>query len=113
MGISLVCRLGPGFSHPVFALVDYDFAKEQLKLMLRSQYFHPNGQIPAYEWNFSDVNPPVHPGPLLSSTSGAQPGREDKKCLERSFQGLNLNFNWWVTGRIRRAAMSLPVVPGS
>ena len=42
------------------ALVDFDFAKEQLLLMLRSLYFHPNGQIPAYEWNFSDVNPPVH-----------------------------------------------------
>ena len=42
------------------SLVDFDFAKEQLLLMLRSLYFHPNGQIPAYEWNFSDVNPPVH-----------------------------------------------------
>ena len=42
------------------ALVDFDFAKDQLLLMLRNLYFHPNGQIPAYEWNFSDVNPPVH-----------------------------------------------------
>ena len=48
------------FHTVALSLVDFDFAKEQLLLMLRSLYFHPNGQIPAYEWNFSDVNPPVH-----------------------------------------------------
>ncbi len=56
----MVCRLGPGVPHDSLALVDFDFAKEQLLMMLRSLYSHPNGQIPAYEWNFSDVNPPVH-----------------------------------------------------
>ena len=79
------------------ALVDYDFAKEQLLLMLRSLYFHPNGQIPAYEWNFSDVNPPVHAwATLFLYKVERNLGREDIKFLERSFHGLNLNFNWWV-----------------
>jgi hypothetical protein len=63
-------RPGPGL-HDLLALVDFDFAKEQLLLMLRSLYFHPNGQIPAYEWNFSDVNPPVHAWATLYSTDGA------------------------------------------
>ena len=79
------------------SLVDFDFAKEQLLLMLRSLYFHPNGQIPAYEWNFSDVNPPVHAWATLYLFKVEQNlGREDIKFLERSFQGLMLNFNWWV-----------------
>ena len=79
------------------ALVDFDFAKEQLLLMLRSLYFHPNGQIPAYEWNFSDVNPPVHAWATLYLFKVEQNlGREDLKFLERSFNGLKLNFNWWV-----------------
>ena len=60
VGVPLVRRLGPGLPHLALSLVDFDFAKEQLLLMLRSLYAHPNGQIPAYEWNFSDVNPPVH-----------------------------------------------------
>ncbi|SCY06725.1 glucosidase [Nitrosospira sp. Nsp13] len=79
------------------ALVDFDFAKEQLLLMLRNLYFHPNGQIPAYEWNFSDVNPPVHAWATLSLyKTGRALGRPDLRFLERSFQGLMLNFNWWV-----------------
>jgi Mannosylglycerate hydrolase MGH1-like glycoside hydrolase domain len=79
------------------ALVDFDFAKEQLLLMLRSLYFHPNGQIPAYEWNFSDVNPPVHAWATLYLFRMEQTlGRADLRFLERSFQGLMLNFNWWV-----------------
>ena len=79
------------------SLVDFDFAKEQLLLMLRSLYFHPNGQIPAYEWNFSDVNPPVHAWAtlFLFKTERAL-GRADLRFLERSFQSLSLNFNWWV-----------------
>ena len=79
------------------SLVDFDFAKEQLLLMMRSLYFHPNGQIPAYEWNFSDVNPPVHAWAtlFLYKTERAL-GRADIRFLERSFQGLMLNFNWWV-----------------
>jgi Glycosyl hydrolase family 63 C-terminal domain len=79
------------------SLVDFDFAKEQLLLMLRSLYFHPNGQIPAYEWNFSDVNPPVHAWATLFLYKIEQSlGRADVRFLERSFQGLMLNFNWWV-----------------
>jgi hypothetical protein len=79
------------------ALVDFDFAKEQLLLMLRSLYSHPNGQMPAYEWNFSDVNPPVHAwATLFLYKVEKNLGREDIPFLERSFQGLMLNFNWWV-----------------
>ena len=79
------------------ALVDFDFAKEQLLLMLRSLYFHPSGQIPAYEWNFSDVNPPVHAfATLWLYKYEKQLGRADLRFLERSFQGLMLNFSWWV-----------------
>jgi hypothetical protein len=79
------------------SMVDFDFAKEQLLLMLRSLYFHPNGQIPAYEWNFSDVNPPVHAwATLWLYKYEKQLGRADLRFLERSFQGLMLNFNWWV-----------------
>ncbi len=79
------------------SLVDFDFAKEQLLLMLRSLYSHPNGQIPAYEWNFSDVNPPVHAwATLFLYKVEKNLGREDQAFLERSFQGLMLNFNWWV-----------------
>jgi hypothetical protein len=79
------------------SMVDFDFAKEQLLLMLRSLYFHPNGQIPAYEWNFSDVNPPVHAWATLwlyKYEKGL--GRGDLRFLERAFQGLMLNFNWWI-----------------
>jgi hypothetical protein len=79
------------------SLVDFDFAKEQLLLMLRSLYFHPSGQIPAYEWNFSDVNPPVHAFATVWLYRIEQRlGRADLRFLERSFQGLMLNFNWWV-----------------
>lgn len=79
------------------ALVDFDFAKSQLLLMLRSLYAHPNGQIPAYEWNFSDVNPPVHAwATLYLYKMERNLGRADARFLERSFQGLMLNFNWWV-----------------
>jgi Glycosyl hydrolase family 63 C-terminal domain len=79
------------------SLVDFDFAKEQLLLMLRNLYAHPNGQIPAYEWNFSDVNPPVHAwATLFLYNVEKELGRADLKFLERSFQGLMLNFSWWV-----------------
>ena len=79
------------------SLVDFDFAKEQLLLMLRNLYAHPNGQIPAYEWNFSDVNPPVHAwATLFLYRIETELGRADLRFLERSFQGLILNFNWWV-----------------
>jgi hypothetical protein len=79
------------------SLVDFDFAKDQLLLMLRTLYAHPNGQIPAYEWNFSDVNPPVHAwATLFLYNVEKELGRADYRFLERSFQGLMLNFNWWV-----------------
>ncbi len=79
------------------SLVDFDFAKDQLLLMLRNLYAHPNGQIPAYEWNFGDVNPPVHAwATLFLFRIEKQLGREDLRFLERSFQGLQMNFNWWV-----------------
>lgn len=79
------------------SLVDFDFAKEQLLLMLRDLYAHPNGQIPAYEWNFSDVNPPVHAwATLFLYNIEKELGRSDFHFLEHSFQGLMLNFNWWV-----------------
>jgi hypothetical protein len=79
------------------SLVDFDFAKEQLLLMLKTLYAHPNGQIPAYEWNFSDVNPPVHAwAALFIYNIERRRGRPDVAFLERSFLGLMLNFNWWV-----------------
>src|SRR3974390_719654 len=79
------------------SLVDFDFAKEQLLLMLRNLYAHPNGQIPAYEWNFGDVNPPVHAwATLFLYRIETQLGRSDIRFLERSFHGLLLNFSWWV-----------------
>ena len=79
------------------SLVDFDFAKQQLLLMLRNLYAHPNGQIPAYEWNFSDVNPPVHAwATLFLYRIETELGRSDLRFLERSFQGLMLNFNWCV-----------------
>jgi hypothetical protein len=85
------------FHTVALALVDFDFAKEQLLLMLRALYFHPNGQIPAYEWNFSDVNPPVHAWATLYLFKMEKTlGRSDMRFLERSFQSLMLNFNWWV-----------------
>jgi hypothetical protein len=85
------------FHTTALALVDFDFAKEQLLLMLRNLYVHPNGQIPAYEWNFSDVNPPVHAWATLYLYKMERTlGRADIRFLERSFQGLMLNFNWWV-----------------
>ncbi|MFZ1005962.1 MAG: glucosidase, partial [Candidatus Sulfotelmatobacter sp.] len=79
------------------SLVDFDFAKNQLLLMLRNLYAHPNGQIPAYEWNFSDVNPPVHAwATLFLFNIEKELGRSDLRFLEKSFQGLMQNFNWWV-----------------
>jgi len=80
-----------------FAKVDPAFAKEQLLLFLREWYMHPNGQIPAYEWAFGDVNPPVHAWAVwrVYKITGAK-GRRDRVFLERAFQKLLLNFTWWV-----------------
>ena len=80
------------------AMVDVDFAKEQLDLMLGELYLHPSGQLPAYEWNFSDVNPPVHAWAALYlyRMERAQRGKADHAFLERIFGKLMLNFTWWV-----------------
>ena len=80
------------------ALVDADFAKEQLLLVLREWYMHPNGQMPAYEWAFSDVNPPVHAWAAyrVYKIEEKRRGRGDRKFLARVFHKLLLNFNWWV-----------------
>ena len=84
-------------------IVDPDFAKEQLKLMLRAVYLHPSGQLPAYEWNFSDVNPPVHAFAtlFLHRTEQALSGRTDVDFLKVAFNKLLLNFTWWVNRKDR------------
>jgi hypothetical protein len=84
-------------------LVDVDFGKEQLRLMLREDYMHPNGQIPAYEWNFGDVNPPVHAWATIFTyrLEKAQTGRGDVRWLKSCFQKLLLNFTWWVNRKDR------------
>ena len=80
------------------ALVDSQFAKEQLILMLREWYMHPNGQLPAYEWAFGDVNPPVHAWAAwrVYKIEEKRRGVADRKFLERVFHKLLLNFTWWV-----------------
>jgi hypothetical protein len=80
-----------------FARLDPHFAKDQLNLFLREWYLHPNGQMPAYEWNFSDVNPPVHAWACwrVYKMTGPRGGR-DRVWLARVFQKLLLNFTWWV-----------------
>ena len=80
------------------ALVDPDFAKEQLVLMLREWYMHPNGQIPAYEWALGDVNPPVHAWAAwrVYKIDKKRKGKGDRAFLQRIFHKLMLNFTWWV-----------------
>jgi hypothetical protein len=80
------------------ALVDPDFAKDQLLLMTREWYMHANGQLPAYEWAFSDVNPPVHAWAAwrVYKIDRRMSGTADRDFLERIFHKLLLNFNWWV-----------------
>ena len=85
------------------SIVDPDFAKDQLKLMLRGLYLHPNGQMPAYEWNFSDVNPPVHAWASLFLHRADQGlrGETDLDFLKSTFNKLLLNFTWWVNRKDR------------
>jgi hypothetical protein len=81
-----------------FAMIDPDFAKDQLLLLTREWYMHPNGQIPAYEWAFGDVNPPVHAWAAIRvyQIEEKMYGRKDRGFLERIFQKLLINFTWWV-----------------
>ena len=85
------------------SIADPDFAKSQMKLMLRGSYLHPNGQMPAYEWNFSDVNPPVHAFAtlFLHRTEQALRGEMDLEFLRATFNKLVLNFTWWVNRKDR------------
>jgi len=86
------------FHAATFVHVDPDFAKQQLLVVLREYYMHPNGQIPAYEWNFSDVNPPVHAWGVwyVFDADRKKTGVADWDFLERAFQKLLMNFTWWV-----------------
>jgi hypothetical protein len=85
------------------ALVDSDFAKEQLMLMVREWYMHPNGQMPAYEWAFCDVNPPVHAWAAwrVYKIEKKNRGTGDRTFLQRIFHKLLLNFTWWVNRKDR------------
>ena len=85
------------------AIVDPDFAKQQLELMLRAVYLHPSGQMPAYEWNFSDVKPPVHAFAtlFLHRTEQGLRGAADVDFLKSAFNKLLLNFTWWVNRKDR------------
>ncbi|MGC1645484.1 MAG: glucosidase [Candidatus Sulfotelmatobacter sp.] len=85
------------------SIVDPDFAKEQMEMMLQPFYLHPNGQMPAYEWNFSDVNPPVHAFAtmFLDRAEQGQRGEPDLEFLKSAFGKLLLNFTWWVNRKDR------------
>jgi len=80
------------------SMVDIDFAKHQLELMLNALYLNPSGQVPAYEWNFGDVNPPVHAWAALQlyNLDKQYTGREDRSFLKRCFDKLIFNFSWWI-----------------
>ena len=86
------------FHTVTFSMIDPQFAKQQLNLMLIERYLHPDGQIPAYEWNFGDVNPPVHAWAALFNYRLEQQltGKGDIEFLENVFQKLLMNFTWWV-----------------
>ena len=86
------------FQAVTLALVDVGFAKHQLNLLLTRRYLHPNGQLPAYEWNFTDVNPPVHAWAIMFvyEIDKARTGIGDRAFLENAFHKLSRNFNWWL-----------------
>ena len=88
-------------------MVDPDFAKQQLDLMLRNDYLHPNGQLPAYEWNFGDVNPPVHAFATMQLylfDRERRGGSGDIEFLKYAFSKLLINFTWWVNRKDRAGA---------
>src|SRR5271165_1984024 len=91
------------FHTVAISVVDPEFAKQQINLVLKGLYMHPSGQIPAYEWNFSDVNPPVHAWAtlFLHRTAQALGGETDIDFLKGSFEKLLLNFTWWVNRKDR------------
>jgi hypothetical protein len=91
------------FHTMALSMVDIDFAKRQLDLMLKEVYLHPSGQMPAYEWNFSDVNPPVHAWAtlFLYNTEKQLRGEGDVEFLKRIFNKLAMNFTWWVNRKDR------------
>ena len=86
------------FHAVAITLIDAEFAKDQLRYMLFEQFQHPNGQIPAYEWEFSDLNPPVHPWAVwrVYNMDRIRSGVADRAFLERCFHKLLLNFTWWI-----------------
>ncbi len=92
-----------GFHVLALTLVDPDFGKEQLKLLLQEHYMHPNGQLPAYEWNFGDVNPPVHAFATIFAyrLDKMQTGVGDTEWLKGCFHKLLLTFTWWVNRQDR------------
>ena len=94
------------------ALIDPDYAKAQLILFLREWYMQPNGQLPAYEWNFSDVNPPVHAWAAwrIYKICARVSGKADYKFLQRVFHKLLLNFTWWVNRKDLKATTSSKAV---
>jgi len=91
------------FHAVALSVVDMDFAKGQLLLMLDEMYQHPNGQVPAYEWNFGDVNPPVHAWAVIFIylTERQRTGKGDTQFLKLAFQKLLMNFTWWVNRKDR------------
>lgn len=91
-----------------FALIDIDFAKDQLWLLLFDQFQHPNGAIPAYEWEFSDLNPPIHAWAALRlyQIEKEQRGVEDRTFLKKCFLKLLINFAWWVN-KVDRAGFNV------
>ena len=91
------------------ALVDPDFAKDQLALLLREWYMPPNGQLPAYEWEFSDVNPPVHAWACwrVFKIDWKLRGQPDYEFLEAAFHKLLMNFTWWVNRKDSRGQQHL------
>ena len=86
------------FQAVTFAMIDRGFAKDQLLLLLQDRFMHPNGQLPAYEWEFSDANPPLHAWAAwrIYEMDKALTGTADQPFLERVFHKLLLNFGWWV-----------------